>query len=149
LVTELSRITDAFKALSDPTRLRIVRLMAANDEEVCVCELVDSLEVPQYHVSRHLKELRNARLLRARRDGRWVYYSLDLTDPVVKELAEVVRRLPADLFREDQKNFEQRMTLRVGGRVPRSEEHTSELQSRENLVCRLLLEKKKHRQERS
>lgn len=114
--TELSRITDAFKALSDPTRLRIVRLMAANDEEVCVCELVDSLEVPQYHGSRHLKELRNARLLRARRDGRWVYYSLDLTDPVVKELAEVVRRLPADLFREDQKNFEQRMTLRVGGR---------------------------------
>ncbi|MFX8278073.1 metalloregulator ArsR/SmtB family transcription factor, partial [Acinetobacter baumannii] len=74
--------------------------MAANDKEVCVCELVDSLEVPQYHVSRHWKELRNARLLRARRDGRWVYYSLDLTDPVVKELAEVVRRLPADLFRE-------------------------------------------------
>lgn len=112
-VTAMARF---FKALSDPTRLRIVRLMAFNDEELCVCELVDSLEEAQYHISRHLRELRDAGLLAAERDGRWVYYALTRKDPVVKRFAKLVAALPEDDFAADQMNFLRRMELRVDGR---------------------------------
>ena len=111
-VMELARF---FRALSDPTRLRILRLMAANAAEVCVCELVDSLEEPQYHISRHLKELRDSRLLTTERDGRWVYYCLR-DNPEVKKLAQFVVTLPGEPFASDQSNFEARMRLREAGR---------------------------------
>ncbi len=61
-------------ALTNPTRMRLVRLLLR--EELCVCELVDALRVPQYKVSRHLSRLRDVGLVRARRNGRWMYYSI-------------------------------------------------------------------------
>lgn len=112
-ITAMARF---FKALSDPTRLRIVRLMAFNAEELCVCELVDSMEEAQYHISRHLRELRDAGLLATERDGRWIYYSLNKKDPVVKRFAKLVAALPEDDFATDQVNFLKRMELRVDGR---------------------------------
>ncbi len=104
-----------FKALSDPTRLRIVRLMSVNAVEVCVCELVDSLGEAQYHVSRHLRELREAGLLYTEKEGRWVYYRLSDKEEV-KQWVRFVATLPAEPFADDQKNFEVRLRLRVGGR---------------------------------
>ena len=62
-------IEDVFQALSDSTRLRIVRLMAVTNEEACLCELVDSLLEPQYKLSRHLKILRQAGLLDSEKEG--------------------------------------------------------------------------------
>ncbi len=61
-------------ALTDPTRLRLVRLLLR--EELCVCELVDALRIPQYKVSRHLERLRDAGLVEVQRNGRWMYYSI-------------------------------------------------------------------------
>lgn len=112
----LSQVTALFGALSDATRLRIVRLMAVNKAEVCVCELVDCLEEAQYHVSRHLKELRDCGLVQVQREGRWMYYSLNQRDPTARLLAETVVALPAPLFAVEQQNFEKRMKLRVAGR---------------------------------
>lgn len=112
---DITEFVDLFKALSDPTRLRIVRLMAANAQELCVCELVDSLDEPQYHVSRHLKDLRDCGLLTTERDGRWVYYRL-VQDTWAKKLAEIVAALPSEPFALDQTNFEARMGLRCEGR---------------------------------
>jgi len=66
---------DAFQALSDPKRLRILELL--REGELCVCELTDALGVGQSLLSFHLKTLRDAGLVRGRRDGRWVHYSLD------------------------------------------------------------------------
>ena len=62
------------KALPDKTRLRILFLLASR--ELCVCELVAVLEMPQGKISRHLAILKNADLVTDRRDATWVYYSL-------------------------------------------------------------------------
>ncbi len=66
-----------FKALADPTRVRIVNLLARSDKPVCVCELTPSAGVSQPTVSHHLKKLLRAGLLRREQRGVWAYYSLD------------------------------------------------------------------------
>jgi ArsR family transcriptional regulator, arsenate/arsenite/antimonite-responsive transcriptional repressor len=63
------------QALSDETRLRILKLLA--QRELCVCELEAVLGMTQSRVSTNLALLRSAGLVRDRRGGRWVYYSLD------------------------------------------------------------------------
>jgi ArsR family transcriptional regulator, arsenate/arsenite/antimonite-responsive transcriptional repressor len=63
-----------FKALSDRTRIRLLHLLLKG--EVCVCDLVTAVELPQPTVSRHLAYLRRARLVLARKDGQWAYYRL-------------------------------------------------------------------------
>lgn len=70
----LDRLEDLFKALSDRTRLRILGLLAAG--EVCVCNIHESLNLPQPTVSRHLAYLRRAGLVETRRDGVWMHYRL-------------------------------------------------------------------------
>ena len=57
-----------FKALSEPVRLRIIYMMLQRGE-LCVCDIVDSLELSQSVVSRHLAYLRNGGLVSTRRDG--------------------------------------------------------------------------------
>ena len=69
-----SALSELFKSLGDPTRVRI--LWALSLHEMCVCELATSLEMTQSAVSHQLRLLKNARLVRARRDGRSIYYSL-------------------------------------------------------------------------
>lgn len=106
-----------FQALADPLRVRVVRLMAVTGEEVCLCELVDSLQEPQYKLSRHLKILKQAGLVSAEKDGRWIYHRLvDTTH--LKRLYDTVKAIPdADsVFSRDFKRFERRMCLRERGR---------------------------------
>ncbi len=64
-----------FHALSDETRLEIVRLLSHGER--CVCELQDVLGAAQSRLSFHLKTLKDAGLVTDRRDGRWVYYALN------------------------------------------------------------------------
>jgi ArsR family transcriptional regulator len=68
-------IAQLFKSLSDPTRIRIVWLLQAGGE-LCVCDLMEVLSLPQSTVSRHLANLRNAGLVDDRRKGIWMYYRL-------------------------------------------------------------------------
>ena len=84
--TSLSELAGAFHALSDPTRLQIVELL--RDGEECVCELAGKVGAAQSRLSFHLKTLKAAGILKDRRDGRWVYYSLDAD--LLKELTEVL-----------------------------------------------------------
>ena len=60
--------------IADPTRLRLLRLLYG--QELCVCELVDAVQLPQYTVSRHLRELRHVGLVEATRRGRWMHYRI-------------------------------------------------------------------------
>lgn len=60
--------------VADPTRLRLLRLIRR--QELCVCELIEAVGLPQYQVSRHLRELRRAGLVEARRSGRWMHYRI-------------------------------------------------------------------------
>jgi len=64
-----------FRALGDPTRLRVVQALA--DGERCVCEIQGHVDVAPNVLSHHLKVLREAGLVRARRRGRWIDYRLD------------------------------------------------------------------------
>lgn len=64
-----------FHALSDETRLEIVERLRGGER--CVCELTDDLDAAQSRLSFHLKTLKDAGLVTDRRDGRWVYYTLN------------------------------------------------------------------------
>jgi len=67
-------VETVFRALSDGTRLRILNLLQGG--ELCVCDLVTVLDVPQPTASRHLAYLRKAGLVLARKEGLWHYYRL-------------------------------------------------------------------------
>jgi ArsR family transcriptional regulator, arsenate/arsenite/antimonite-responsive transcriptional repressor len=73
--TGADRVARGFHALADPTRLRI--LLRLGDGEECVCNLTGPLEAGQSRLSFHLKTLKDAGLVRDRRAGRWIYYSLE------------------------------------------------------------------------
>ena len=81
----LERASRLFKALGDPTRLRLVT--ALGGQEMCVCDLAAALELSESAVSHQLRRLREQSLVRARREGQVVYYSLD--DDHVSHLLEV------------------------------------------------------------
>lgn len=68
--------TFLFNALADPTRLRAIMLIQS-EGEVCVCELTHALQESQPKISRHLAYLRDAQVVRARREGTWMHYRLD------------------------------------------------------------------------
>jgi ArsR family transcriptional regulator, arsenate/arsenite/antimonite-responsive transcriptional repressor len=70
----LEKDLTVLKALSDETRLRTLLLLSRR--ELCVCEIVAVLDMPQGKVSRHLSVLRHAGLVVDRREGLWIYYSL-------------------------------------------------------------------------
>ncbi|MGB5631354.1 MAG: metalloregulator ArsR/SmtB family transcription factor [Waterburya sp.] len=91
ITQDLTQIGAGFRALSEPLRLRIVELLRS--QELCVCELCEKLNVSQSKLSFHLKNLKEAHLIRSRQQGRWMYYSLDLAQFVILEqyLAEYRR----------------------------------------------------------
>src|ERR1051325_9015312 len=72
---QLETTARVFHALSDPTRLNLVALLRGGEQ--CVCDLTDALEAGQSRLSFHLKPLKEAGILRDRRQGRWGYDALD------------------------------------------------------------------------
>jgi len=74
----MHNITQTFKALSDETRLRILSLM--KEGEICVCDIAESLGMSQPNISFHLSMLKEAGLIKDRKNGRWIHYSLDDSD---------------------------------------------------------------------
>ncbi len=67
-----------FKVLADPTRLRLMVLLSIQGE-TCVCRLAEALNAPDFKISRHLGIMRSAGLVKARREGTWIYYKLSNT----------------------------------------------------------------------
>jgi ArsR family transcriptional regulator len=112
----LERFTEIFKALADPTRLRIVHLLLHSKIELCGCELVDSLEEPQYNISRHLKELKNADLIKVRKESRWVYYQINNKDLFKENIFKTVFSLSHPLLSKDKAELKKRLPLRVKGK---------------------------------
>jgi len=68
-------LAEIFKALGDETRLTIVQLLIGR--ELCVCDILDSFDMSQPAISHHLKILRQAGVVRDKREGKWIYYSLN------------------------------------------------------------------------
>jgi ArsR family transcriptional regulator len=86
--TEAEQLAGWFGVLADPTRLRLLSLIAAAGEACAACDLVEPLGVSQPTVSHHLKVLREAGLVDNHRRGRWIYYR-----PVPERLAILSRAL--------------------------------------------------------
>ncbi|MGD9138728.1 MAG: metalloregulator ArsR/SmtB family transcription factor [Desulfobacterales bacterium] len=78
----LYEVADLFKLFGDSTRLGI--LWALSESEMCVCDLCALLKMKQPAVSHQLKNLKQSRIVKARRDGKIIYYSLD--DEHIREL---------------------------------------------------------------
>jgi ArsR family transcriptional regulator len=74
----MNKLLTVFKALSDETRLRILSLM--KEGEICVCDIAETLSMTQPNISFHLSMLKEAGLIKDRKNGRWVHYSLRDTD---------------------------------------------------------------------
>jgi len=68
-------LATAFKALSDPVRLRLLSLIASHAGEVCVCDLTPAFAVTEPTISHHLRILRETGLVTSRREASWVYYA--------------------------------------------------------------------------
>ncbi len=90
---QLHQLVRAFKALSDPTRVRILKLLLKR-KSLCVCEIMQALEMPQARISRHLAILREAGFVRDERHGLWVHYSIedDPPTPYPREFTELLAR---------------------------------------------------------
>lgn len=86
-----TQVSIYFRALADPLRIQIIELL--RNQELCVCELCEKINVSQSKLSFHLKNLKEANLVTARQEGRWIYYSLNLAQFVIIEqyLAEYQR----------------------------------------------------------
>ena len=76
-LAERERLVAGFKALADPTRLDVFRLIAAQEAPVCVCDIAERFAVSQPTVSHHLKVLREAGLVTVSRRGVWAWYAVD------------------------------------------------------------------------
>lgn len=107
-----------FQALSDSTRIRIIRLIIMSGKEVCLCEITDSLKESQTKLSRHLKVLRQAGLLSAKKEGRWIYHRLVTDQKHFLQLHEIIKALPDsdNIYATDLLNFQARLSLREDGR---------------------------------
>lgn len=86
-----TQVSTYFRALADPLRIQIIELL--RNQELCVCELCDKIDVSQSKLSFHLKNLKEANLVHSRQEGRWIYYSLNLPQFIIIEqyLAEYRR----------------------------------------------------------
>ena len=87
---DLNHLSHTFHALSDPTRLQIIELLLGGER--CVCELTDSLAAAQSRLSFHLRVLKDAGLVTDRKEGRWVYYTLD--SAALEDAAAFLGELP-------------------------------------------------------
>jgi len=104
-----------FKVLADSTRLRLAVLLSIKGE-TCVCQLAEALDAPEYKISRHLGIMRSAGLVKARREGTWMYYQLSKARNRLEDcLQECFRDCLADhkIVKTDLKRLS-KATCRIG-----------------------------------
>lgn len=90
------------KALADPGRLRVFWLLAHIEQRICVTEAMRLLEVSHYNASRHLTLLKEANLVRAEREGKRVFYTINQEGSVyMSHLLEAMRAIPACHFQSE------------------------------------------------
>jgi ArsR family transcriptional regulator len=101
----MQELLSIFKALSDETRLRILKLLEHG--ELCVCDIVAALDMIQPKISFHLGALKEAGLIKDRKQGKWIHYSIDDSDMFRRFLIlSVLEKIPDESVREDKKRLE-------------------------------------------
>lgn len=113
----MNDLTVKFRALSDETRLRILKLLEGG--ELCVCHIVAALDMVQPKVSFHLGVLKKAKLLKDRKDGKWMHYRLDESDMFNRLLLlSVLERIPGTLSGRDRERLETALPDRLSRGCP-------------------------------
>jgi ArsR family transcriptional regulator, arsenate/arsenite/antimonite-responsive transcriptional repressor len=97
---DISRSARLFHALSDETRLSIIQRLRLGER--CVCDLTDALDAAQSRLSFHLKVLKDSGLVNDRRDGRWMYYTLN--SEVLGKIVDLVESLASAPSAAERKN---------------------------------------------
>jgi ArsR family transcriptional regulator len=109
----MKEIAIIFKALSDDTRLRVIKLL--QERELCVCELMQVLDMSQPRISRHMSVLKNAGLVEDRREGKWVHYFLcnGTDNEDIKRILQSFSQMANDnqLVQEDKKKLKKALRL--------------------------------------
>ena len=109
----MKELTDIFKALSDETRLRILKLLEGG--ELCVCDIMAALDKIQPKVSFHLGVLKKANLLVGRKQGKWMHYKIDDSDLFKRLLIlSVLEKIPEVNINEDRKRLEKFLKDKAG-----------------------------------
>jgi ArsR family transcriptional regulator len=113
----MNEFVEQFKSLGDATRMKIIRLLCEAKKDLCVCEIMDALEVSHCNISRHLKILKTAGFVKEKKEGRWVHFFLaDPGSPFQKNLLEAVWNMPAENFANDIERLKLRLSLREDGK---------------------------------
>ncbi len=110
-------------ALADRTRRRILNLLRG--QEICVCFLTEVLEISQPKISRHLAYLRNAEIVSARREGKWMYYSI--IEPENFYAAQVLLDTLDWLESQEQMQKDYKKLTAISGTLPANIKITREL----------------------
>ena len=100
----VDKLMDVLKGLSDETRLRILSLLY--EKELCVCDIMEVLQISQAKASRHLIYLKNAGLVKDRKSAQWVYYAM-IRDERIKFIDSLVydNLRNMDLYKNDIKTL--------------------------------------------
>ena len=118
-MTRTEQAAPLLRVLGAVRRLRLLRILQ-EQKELCVCELVDALKLPQYEVSRHLAALRKAGLVNDQREGLWAFYSIAEStrrDPFMGGLLELIDKKVGGGKQSANVSLrlQQRLGIRVGG----------------------------------
>ncbi|MEW6066966.1 MAG: metalloregulator ArsR/SmtB family transcription factor [Nitrospirota bacterium] len=102
----MQELLNIFKALSDETRLRILKLL--EDGELCVCDIVAALDMIQPKISFHLGVLKEAGLIKDRKQGKWIHYRLDDSDMFRRFLLlSLLEKIDDESIGKDRKRLEE------------------------------------------
>lgn len=100
----MNTVLTVFKAMSDETRLRILKLLEHG--ELCVCDIVGALDMIQPKVSFHLCVLKEAGLIKDRRQGKWIHYRIDDSDMFRRFLLlSTLERISSESVSDDSKRL--------------------------------------------
>ncbi len=115
----MEEVLNILKALSEETRLRVLKLLQQG--ELCVCDIVAALETSQPKISFHLNVLKEAGLIKDRKQGRWIHYRIDESDMFRRFLVlSLVEKLTDKAIDEDRKRLDMWIKSKAAKALPSS-----------------------------
>ncbi|PAT01933.1 hypothetical protein CI105_03490 [Candidatus Izimaplasma bacterium ZiA1] len=108
-------LTALFKVLSDETRIRIINLLSK--KSLCVCELVEILELSQPKISKHIAKLREIDIVDTKRDEQFIYYSIKTNNHLYLQLLTTIFTSITDneVLNDDLKKLDAKNTFKCSG----------------------------------
>jgi len=93
---EIEKAAAILKLLGDKTRLTMIKLLDSND--CCVCEFVEMFQISQPAISQHMRKLKDAGIVKEKRKGQWIFYSLIKDNEVYPLIQNILQHLPNQDF---------------------------------------------------